>query len=52
MTDDPESQGHRAAWRGVPWYRNPYPSGSREAYAWDTGHARARIAGAKQEGMK
>ena len=44
---DLEGQGYAAAWRGIPWWRCPYPAGSREAYAWDTGHTLARLKGAK-----
>lgn len=29
--------GRDAATAGVPWYKNPYPSGSWQAYQWDQG---------------
>ncbi len=35
-------EGLQAARKGVEWWENPYPSGSREAYRWDTGHTQHR----------
>ncbi|WP_273033166.1 hypothetical protein [Pseudaminobacter soli (ex Zhang et al. 2022)] len=38
-------EGYEAARRGVKWWRNPYPSGSEDAYTWDKGHTRFRTIG-------
>lgn len=39
-----QADGLAAQAAGVPWWENPYPSGSREAYAWDLGHTAGRRA--------
>ena len=34
--------GRKAQQAGIPWWRNPYESGSAAAYQWDSGHTAAR----------
>lgn len=34
--------GFKAQRAGVVWWNNPWPSGSRAAYAWDIGHTAGR----------
>lgn len=47
MTTEPRDlaeAGAAACRAGVPWWQNPHPAGSREAYRWDQGHTRQRKA--------
>lgn len=36
------TQGAKAKYEGIEWWKNPYPSGSVVAYEWDQGHTAAR----------
>lgn len=42
--DDIHAEARQAHRDGVKWWQNPYPSGSADAYEWDSAHTAARLA--------